>query len=84
MNVIRDGSGYSIYMTALLIDWNIRRCNQKGCTKRPNTIIGGGGDSVPVFGLCEEHYQMGNVPDGYTFNLEIDNFDAFKQEEQQS
>jgi len=85
MNIIRDGEHGSIFMHALLIDWGIRRCNEEGCTNMPNTIIGGAGKDIPVFGLCEEHYQMCNQKNGgATLHLEFDGFDAFKacQEEE--
>ena len=79
MNIIRDNELGGILMIPLLHDWHIRRCNQRDCTNRPNTIIGGAGDGIPVFGLCEEHFQMGNVEGAgpYTFSLVWDDFDAF-------
>jgi len=74
--IIRD-NGDSLTMAALCIDWAIRRCNQRGCTKRPNTIIAGAEGAGGAFGLCEEHYQQGNVPGGTHYDLVRDDFDAF-------
>jgi len=56
MNIIRDDETLGIMMILLLNDWRIERCNIKGCTNKPNTIITGIQD-VPKFGMCEEHYQ---------------------------
>jgi len=63
-------------MSALLIEWGIKRCNQRGCTNDPNTIVTLSADESPTgaslwFGLCEEHYQMGNVPGGTTYDLDF-------------
>lgn len=82
MKVIRDLAD-PIGMSVLLIDWGLRRCNQKGCTAKPNTIISpqGSNGAISVFGLCEGHYQQGNVPGGTKFELIFDNFDAFKFDE---
>ena len=75
MRIIRDGGDFM----PLLIDWNLRRCNQKGCTNRPTTIIAMQRDDIPVFALCEEHYQAGNKPGvEVSLSLEFDDFDAFK------
>jgi hypothetical protein len=83
MNVIRDGSGFSPHMMALCINWGIRRCNVKGCTDVPNTIIGNAGNNVPVFGLCETHFQEGNQPNKpVTLNLEFDDYDAFTRKDE--
>ena len=81
MQIIREDGFVSAYMLALLINWNIKRCNQQNCRELPTTIIGGAGKDVPVFGLCEEHYQMCNVPNGGMLNLEFDDFDAFDNDE---
>jgi hypothetical protein len=67
-------------MLALCLQWGIRRCNQAGCKTPPNTIISGAeheGEPFPAFGLCEEHFQMCNIPGGGTLSLEFDDFDAF-------
>ena len=77
MKVIRDEEGFGLFMIPLFVDWKIRRCNQRDCKEKPNTIIAGAGENVPAFGLCEEHFQQGNVPNGTKYNLEFDNFDAF-------
>ena len=77
MKIIRDNdSGIGMFMIALLVDWNIRRCNFKNCTDKPNTIISDP-DRDLIFGLCEEHYQRGNVPGGCEMNLEFNSFNAF-------
>ena len=80
MKIIRDEEGQGFFMIPLLVDWRIKRCNYEGCTNKPNTIITGIEDA-PIFGLCEEHFQMCNTPRGSTLNLEWDDFDAFKQDE---
>ena len=78
MKIIRDEGLGGLGMIPLLIDWRIRRCNQEGCTSKPNTIIAE--TSVPIFGLCEEHFQQGNKGNGeHRFNLIWDDFDAFKE-----
>ncbi len=78
MKVIRgEGPLGDIETMALCIEWGVRRCNQKGCRNKPNTIISGASKAVPLFGLCEEHYQQGNVPGGTSLSLEFDAFDAF-------
>ena len=76
MKIIRDNQLGGIAMIPLLYDWRIRRCNQQGCTNIPNTIIANAGDGIPVFGLCEDHFQQGNKEGGTTLNLVWDNFDA--------
>ncbi|HLE79671.1 MAG TPA: hypothetical protein VJA25_00080 [Dehalococcoidia bacterium] len=81
MQIIREADGVSFGMLALFIDWGIRRCNQKGCATRPTTIIAGAGEGVPVFGLCEEHFQQGNTPGGAAYELVWDKFDAFQHKE---
>ena len=80
MKVIRDNSLFGgIAGTALCIDWGLRRCNWEGSRKPPNTIIQGALAEAPIFALCEEHYQIGNVPGGAVMQLEFDNFDAFAE-----
>lgn len=78
MRIIRDEECFGLMMIPLLCDWNIKRCNVEGCKSKPNTIIAG--TKAGMFGLCEEHFQEGNVEGGTTYQLEFDNFDAFKQE----
>lgn len=80
MRIIRDEDMFGLMMIPLLVDWNIRRCNVKGCKSRPNTIITDLASDVPMAGFCEEHYQQGNVKGGTTFTLVFDDFDAFKQD----
>lgn len=82
MKIIRDEEFSGVMMTPLLVNWGIKRCNQKGCTNKPNTVIAELKD-VPIFGLCEEHYQMCNTLGGGTLDLEWDDFDAFKQAKEQ-
>ena len=81
MKIIRDEVMGGLAMIPLLIVWGIRRCNVEGCTEKPNTIVGGLGDDIPVVGFCEEHYQAANVPGGAHFDLAFDDFDAFKPAE---
>jgi hypothetical protein len=80
MKIIRDEELGGIMMIPLFMDWHVRRCNQDGCKAKPTTIIAGASDEVPIFGLCEEHYQMGNKPGGFSYNLVFDDYDAFSQE----
>ena len=79
--IIRDEQGFGIFMMPLFVDWNIRRCNIKGCTNRPSTIITDIHPQVSVAGLCEDHYQACVNDDGtLSFNetMTFDDFDAFK------
>ena len=78
MKIIRDTENFGIMMVPLFVDWNIRRCNFKDCKERPNTIITDAG--CDVFGLCEAHFQIANVEGGATLSLELNDFDAFKEE----
>ena len=75
VNIIRDEQN-PIMMLPLLCQWNIRRCNYRNCKETPNTIIAGAGKNIPVFGLCEKHYQIGNRPGGCKLNLIFDNSDG--------
>jgi hypothetical protein len=85
MNIIRDEDSFGLFMLPLFIDWGIKRCNEKGCKDKPTTIIAGMGDGIPVFGLCEEHFQRCNQDDGGAMvHLEFDDFDAFAKESNQS
>jgi hypothetical protein len=79
MKIIRDNELGGIMMIPLLVDWHVRRCNVKGCAEKPNTIIAGTSEQVPIYGLCEQHFQLGNRPGGATITLVFDDFDAFKQ-----
>jgi hypothetical protein len=76
MNIIRDEECFGIMMIPLLIDWHIRRCNVKDCTEKPTTIISQI-ESVPVFGLCEKHYQSMKEAGKIDCKLIFDDFDAF-------
>ena len=77
MQIIRDEETNGLMMIPLLHDWGIRRCNAVGCREKPNTIIAGAAPNVSAFGLCEEHFQQGNVPGGTKLSLEFDDFDAW-------
>lgn len=81
MKIVRDERLFGLAMIPLLVDWGIRRCNVKGCRARPNTIVQGLAPDVPLCGFCEEHFQEANVPGGTKFELEFDDFDAFKEAE---
>lgn len=76
MKIIRDEEMGGLFMIPLLVDWKIKRCNVADCTNKPNTIITQSED-IPIYGLCEKHFQMANTPGGAMLNLEWDNFDAF-------
>jgi len=65
-------------MIPLFFDWGIRRCNVKGCKNRPSTIVTQLEEGVRPCGFCEQHFQEANVPGGKRFELEFDDFDAFK------
>jgi hypothetical protein len=81
MKIIRDEEFGGVMMIPLFVDWHVRRCNVKGCTNEPNTIVQGLAPGIPLCGFCEEHFQEANTPDGTNFTLEFDDFDAFAQEE---
>ena len=66
MKIIRDES---LMGFALCISWGLTRCNQRGCQNYPNTIIQGASPGIPLFALCEEHFQQGNKPGGTKFDL---------------
>ena len=82
MKIIRDEEN-PLMILPLLCQWGIKRCNYKGCKEKPNTIITGMRNDIPIFGLCEKHYQMGNKPGGCKLDLVFDNsdgiIDAFKE-----
>lgn len=77
--VIRDNELFGLAMIPLLCDWDIRRCNVKGCTEVPNTIITEVLPDSP-FGLCENHFQEVVAKGEYDFTLVFDEFDAFQNE----
>lgn len=81
MKIIRDDEGHGLFMIPLFVEWGIKRCNVKGCTAKPNTIITQLGDGISPAGLCEEHFQQGNVPGGAILEFVWDGFDAFAQAE---
>ena len=82
MNIIRDEELSGLGMIPLLVDWHVRRCNVKGCTEKPTTILAGLGKDVPPAGMCEKHYQEGKAKadrgEDTTFEFVWDDFDAFK------
>ena len=78
MKIIRAEEGLGIFMIPLFVDWEIRRCHVSDCTEKPSTIIGGAGKDVPVFGLCETHYQHAKEAGKFEYTLIFDDYDAFK------
>ena len=76
LKIIRDPECGVVTMLPLFMDWQIRRCNVKGCRDKPTTIISDLEKQL-LFGLCEKHFQQGNTPSGYTYGLEFDDYDAF-------
>lgn len=83
MKIIRDNEFGGIMMIPLLCDWGIRRCNVKGCTEKPNTIVSQLAEDVPICGFCEKHYQDANKPGGTNFVLVFDDFDAFQETQEE-
>ena len=77
MKIIRDEEGFGLFMIPLFVDWHVKRCNVEGCTSKRTTIVTEM-EEVPIFGLCEEHFKQANVLGGTKFDLEWDDFDAFK------
>ena len=82
MKIIRDEEHGGLMMIPLFVDWNVKRCNVKGCTNEPSTIVTGLTKDAPISGFCEEHFQQANVPGGKAFDMEWDDFDAFKEAEE--
>lgn len=80
MKIIRDEETFGLMMIPLLVEWGVKRCNVEGCCAKPNTIVRDLAPDVPMAGFCEEHFQQANVPNGATFTLKFDDFDAFEQE----
>jgi hypothetical protein len=75
MQIIRDEHQNGkdrpeISMMPLLTQWHIKRCNIAGCQNQPTTIIAGI-KGVPTFGMCENHYQQANRPEGSNITIEI-------------
>jgi len=81
MKIIRDEEMFGLAMIPLFFDWNIRRCNVKGCTNKPTTIITGLAQNCSVSGWCEEHYQNFKNSGKFEGTLEFDDYDAFEQKE---
>lgn len=78
MKIIRDEETGGLMMIPLFVDWYIRRCNVKGCTRKPSTILAQMPNDLPIAGMCEEHFQAANKPDGgQIYDFEWDEFDAF-------
>ena len=85
MAIIRDNELGGLAMIPLFMDWGVRRCNVKGCTNKPSTIITQAQPEMPVLGMCEEHFQEANQPDGgRTYTFVLDNFDAFADKDTQN
>lgn len=79
MRIIRDTTD-TLFMVPLMIDWGIRRCNVRGCTEKPNTIIVDIAPDVPVIGMCEKHYsRAASTPGDVTYTFDFDDFDAFAE-----
>ena len=70
MNVIRDEDFGGLMMIPLFQQWNVDRCNVKGCKGKHTTIIAGIPD-VPKFGLCEKHYSECKETGKLKFELEF-------------
>ena len=77
MQIIRDEQLGGLAMIPLFADWRIRRCNIKGCTEIPTTIVTGAVEGCPPFGMCEEHYQSAIKDGSLDVTLVFDDFDAF-------
>ena len=75
MNIIRDEELGGLMMIPLLQQWNVKRCNIKGCTEKPTTIITG--TEAGLFGMCEKHFLEGKEKGEMKLELE---FGAIKQE----
>jgi len=78
IKIIRGNGVLDHMMTACLaIDWGIRRCAVMGCEETRITAIMNGvpgpeeDEILPAFGLCEKHYQQGNVEGGTTMELDL-------------
>ncbi len=69
MNIIRDETN-PIMILPLLVSWGIGHCNVKDCAEKPTTIISNVPD-VPVFGMCEQHYQAGAEAGKFKYKLEF-------------
>jgi len=86
MRVIRaedDDPMGKLEMLALLIDWNIRRCNVEGCKALPSTIIAGL-EGAHTIGICEEHFQKANKPSGpVKYKFVWDSFNAWDYAEKE-
>lgn len=78
MKIIRDEDGFGLFMIPLFTDWNVRRCNVKGCTEKPTTIISQLAPDAPLSGWCEKHYQDFKNTGRFEGTLVFDDFDAFK------
>lgn len=84
MKIIRDTEHGGVMLIPLLVDWGVKRCNVKGCTNKPNTIVTGLAEDVPIAGFCEECFQEANVPGGIKFELEWDDFDAWADDNEKT
>jgi hypothetical protein len=68
MNIIRDEEMFGLMMIPLFTQWNIHRCNIKGCTEKPTTICV---HEKATFGMCEKHYQEGKNKGTMKLELEF-------------
>lgn len=82
--VIRDEELGGIMMIPLFVDWKIKRCNVKGCTFKPTTILTQPHPTISAMGLCEVHYQN-NLDNENNLVLkctvEFNDYDAFADKE---
>ena len=85
MKIIRDTEFYSMSMVALLIEWQIFRCNVQGCRNRPTTIIRLTATESPegeptLLGMCEEHYQEFSKAGRIKCRMSFEPYNAFKEQ----
>lgn len=68
MNIIRDEKMCGLLMIPLFQQWNIHRCNIKGCTEKPSTIVL---HEKVNFGVCEKHFLEGKGKGTMKLELEF-------------
>jgi hypothetical protein len=69
MQIIRDEELGGIMMIPLFSQYNIHRCNIKGCSEKATTICI---HEQANFGLCENHYREGKKAGSMKLQLEFD------------
>jgi hypothetical protein len=69
MKIIRDTEFSGLMMIPLFSQFNLHRCNIKGCKEKQTTICIQ--DDI-IFALCEKHYQEFNGKDNVNLSLEFD------------